>query len=147
MKSVTATWQSDHPYAQTLDVGGHEFTADEPKDDGGDDLGPSPYELLLWALGACTSMTLLMYARRKGWPLEGVSVRLSHDKVHAKDCEGCEERADAKVDVIHRDVVVRGNLGPEQQARLLEMASRCPVHRTLQGSPVVITHVEVEGER
>lgn len=147
MTSVTVTWQEDHAYTQTLRTSEHEFTADEPKEAGGDDLGPSPYELLLWALGACTSMTLLMYARRKGWPLEGVTVRLSHDRVHAKDCEDCEERGDARVDVIHRDVAVRGDLTPEQQARLLEIANRCPVHRTLQGSPVVITHLEAEAGR
>jgi putative redox protein len=107
----------------------HSIIADEPVPEG-DDLGPSPYELLLSALGACTSMTLLMYARRKGWPLEQVQIELTHDRVHADDCADCEDDG-SRIEVIRRQIVLIGALTEEQQARLHEIAERCPVHRTL----------------
>jgi putative redox protein len=115
----------------------HHFLADEPASYGGADKGPSPYELLLASLGACTSMTLRMYADRKEWPLEGVRVRLDHDRIHAKDCEICtdDEREGAdRIDHIDRKIEVLGELDGEQRERLLEIAERCPVHRTLEGT-------------
>jgi len=109
-------------------------SVDQP---GGDSLGPSPYELLLWALGSCTAMTLLMYARRKGWDLAEVSVHLTHDRVHAEDSQDAESEG-GKVELITRDISLRGDLSQEQQQRLMEIAGRCPVHKTLTGSPQVI---------
>ncbi len=120
----------DGPFRQRVRAGRHAWIADEPASVGGADSGPTPYDELLAALGTCTSMTLAMYARRKRWPLEGVEVRLRHDREHARDCEDCEEQ-DARIDVLSADLELRGPLDDEQRARLLEIAHRCPVHRTL----------------
>jgi putative redox protein len=117
-------------YTQTGRTGRHTFTLDEPVDAGGNDAGPSPYELLLLALGACTSMTLRMYAERKGLPLTRVRVRLTHRKIHAQDCLDCITK-EGKVDEIVREIELEGELTPEQRERLLEIAVRCPVNRTL----------------
>jgi putative redox protein len=117
-------------FAQTIDAGRHRLTADEPVRSGGTDTGPSPYDLLLAAIGSCTSMTLGLYARRKGWPLEAVIVRLSHGKVHAEDCESCETKP-AAIDRVEREIELVGALTDEQRTRLLEIADKCPVHRTL----------------
>jgi putative redox protein len=118
---------------QEIAAGPHTLYADEPADSGGDDSGPDPYELLLGALGACTSMTLTLYARRKRWPLEGVEVRLSHRRDYAQDCADCDQRA-TQIDVIERRITLRGELDESQRARLLEIAEKCPVHRTLTGT-------------
>jgi uncharacterized OsmC-like protein len=117
-------------FAQRVRAGAHELLADEPASAGGTDTGPNPYDLLLAALGACTSMTLGMYARRKQWPLQAVTVRLRHSRVHAEDCETCETKA-GLLDQIDREVELVGPLDDEQRSRLLDIASRCPVHRTL----------------
>jgi len=117
-------------FAQEITVGSHRLFSDEPKDLGGENAGPSPYELLAAALGACTSMTLGMYARRKQWPLASVMVRLRHSKIHADDCADCESN-EALLDRIDRDIELTGNLSEEQRAKLLEIADKCPVHRTL----------------
>lgn len=111
----------------------HTYVADEPLADGGDDLGGTPYEFLLGALGSCTNMTLFAYARHKGWDLRRVETHLSHDHDYAHDCTGCE-REGAFLDVIHRRVVLEGDLDTEQVARLREIARRCPVHKTLSRS-------------
>jgi putative redox protein len=117
-------------FAQRVRVGVHELLADEPTEVGGTDSGPNPYDLLLAALGACTSMTLGMYARRKQWPLQAVTVRLWHSRVHAADCESCETKV-GLLDVVDREVELMGPLDQEQRSRLLEIANKCPVHRTL----------------
>jgi len=126
------------PQGYTTDViaSGHRLTADEPIAVGGADKGPTPYDYLLAALGTCTAMTLRMYADRKKWPLMGVTVDLQHRKIHAKDCRECET-AKGYVDRIERAVGLRGDLTVDQQKRLLEIADRCPVHRTL-GSEINI---------
>jgi putative redox protein len=115
---------------QEILAGSHRLTGDEPVAAGGTDAGPSPYDFLLAALGCCTSMTVAMYARRKGWPLEEVTVWLRHAKIHASDCAECETR-EGLLDRIERDVRFTGSLTAEQRSRLLEIADRCPVHRTL----------------
>ena len=125
--------------AQRIQAGRHELRADEPVPSGGSDSGPDPYALLLAALGACTSMTLRMYADRKKWPLERVVVRLSQAKVHARDCAECEDHGDARVDRILREIELSGPLTPEQRNRLIEIAERCPVHRTLMGPKEITT--------
>lgn len=130
--------------AQEIAVGQHRLLADEPLEVGGTDLGPTPYDLLLAALGACTSMTVAMYARRKRWPLESVTVRMSHAKIHATDCEEAETRV-CMLDHVHRDVELGGPLSEEQRARLLDIASRCPVHRTLESEIVIETHLIAAG--
>ena len=117
-------------FAQEITVGKHRLSGDEPISDGGTDTGPNPYDLLLAALGSCTSMTVAMYARRKQWPLEAVSVRLRHSKIHAADCESCET-SEGLLDHIDRDLELVGPLSEEQRARLLAIANKCPVHRTL----------------
>ena len=117
-------------FKNQIDIGPHRLMADEPVAVGGTDQGPGPYELLCAALGACTSMTVSMYARRKGWPLASVRVQLRHGKVHAEDCAECESKK-GMVDVIERDIQLVGELSDEQRQRLLEMAGKCPVARTL----------------
>ena len=126
---------------QEIAAGPHTLYADEPADSGGDDSGPDPYELLLGALGACTSMTLTLYARRKRWPLEHVEVRLSHRRDYAQDCANCPDTV-AKIDIIERRITLRGALDEAQRARLLEIAEQCPVHRTLTGTIKVDDRLE-----
>jgi uncharacterized OsmC-like protein/alpha-beta hydrolase superfamily lysophospholipase len=116
--------------AQEILVGHHRLTADEPTEAGGSDLGPNPYDLLLAALGACTSMTLRLYADHKQWPLERTTVHLTHEKIHAADCADCETR-EGKIDAIEREIEIAGPLDAQQRQRLLEIAEKCPVHRTL----------------
>jgi uncharacterized OsmC-like protein len=118
-------------FAQEIHAGSHRLNSDEPAEAGGTDTGPSPYELLLAALGSCTSMTVALYARRKGWPLERVTVSLRHYKIHASDCAECETR-EGMLDRIERDIQFTGVLTTEQQSKLLEIANKCPVHRTLK---------------
>lgn len=127
-------------FAQLVHAGRHRLRADEPAAAGGDDSGPGPYDLLLAGLGACTSMTVRMYAAQKQWPLERVTVELRHDKVHAADCAECETR-EGRIDRIERVLTLEGNLDEAQRGRLLEIANRCPVHRTLHAEVWIPTRL------
>ena len=118
-------------FVQHVTAGTHHLIADEPAAAGGSDRGPDPYSLLLAALGSCTSMTIGMYARRKRWPLENVTVWLRHKRKHVADGEDAAE-TERFLTVIEREIALDGPLSPEQRARLLEIAERCPVHRTLE---------------
>ena len=117
-------------FAQEIVIGPHRLVADEPTEVGGTDEGPTPYDLLLAALGSCTSMTVGVYARRKGWPLQDVAVRLRHSRIHATDCAECETK-EGKIDRVELDIELTGPLSNEQRSKLLEIAEKCPVHRTL----------------
>ena len=123
-------WGEGGGFAQQIAAGRHRLKGDEPNNAGGSDTGPSPYDFLLAALGSCTSMTVGMYARKKNWPLERVTVWLRHSKVYAADCAECET-GEGMLDRIERDLRFDGPLSAEQHARLLEIADKCPVHRTL----------------
>ena len=117
-------------FAQEVEIGPHELYADEPVSYGGTDTGPTPYDLLLAALGSCTSMTIGLYARKRSWPLENIIVSLRHSKIHATDCEECETK-EGKIDRIELDIQLTGSLTAEQREKLMEIAERCPVHQTL----------------
>ncbi len=140
---VVVTETGEGPFAQRITAGRHLLRADEPPSVGGRDGGPTPYDLLLAGLGACTSMTLRMYAGRKNWPLERVSVALRHEKIHAQDCADCET-VEGRVDRIEREITVTGALDAEQRQRLLEIADKCPVHRTLENEVKVVTALAAE---
>lgn len=137
---VTVEEASEGRYRQAVQAGAHNLVADEPRQVGGDDAGPDPYGYLLAALGACTSMTLRMYADRKDWPLEHVQVRLSHAKIHAVDCEDCETK-EGKIDKIQREIRVTGPLDDDQRSKLAEIADKCPVHRTLTSETKIRTRL------
>jgi uncharacterized OsmC-like protein len=117
-------------FKQEIVAGKHHLVADEPVNVGGGDAGPDPYDYLLAALGVCTSMTVGFFARRNKWPLENVTVSLWHSRIHARDCEECET-TDGMVDRIDVEVELTGSLSAEQHLKLMEVAARCPVHRTL----------------
>ncbi len=134
--------EHDHgAFAVTINTGRHHWLADEPSAVGGDDLGPNPYQMLCAALGACTVMTLHMYARHKKLPLEHVAVTLKHDKIHAEDCAECETRS-GQIDRIERSIRIEGDLDDAQRQRLLEIADKCPVHRTLHSEVRILTRLE-----
>lgn len=125
-------------FRQDVVAGGHSFVTDEPVAKGGEGAGPDPYDLLSAALGSCTSMTLGLYARRKQWPLESVTVHVTHENVARSDANG----AARNVDVFTREIELVGPLDDEQRARLLEIANKCPVHRTLSASSEISTRVK-----
>jgi len=138
-KRVTARTGAEGFFTE-LFANGHALVADEPLADGGTDRGPTPYDYLLVALGACTGMTVQMYARHKQWPLETALVRLTHRKIHAADCAACEE-ADGKIDRFERELELKGPLTLEQRQRLLEIAEKCPVHKTLNSEVDILTRL------
>ena len=127
--------------AQKIQIGKHELTSDEPSSLGGGNAGPTPYGYLLAALGACTAITLRMYARRKNWPLQDAMVTLRHSQAHGEDCENCEggDGNGRKVDRFEREILLKGNLDAGQRRRLLEIADKCPVHRTLAAQAEIRT--------
>jgi putative redox protein len=137
---VEVTEAAPGSLTQAVTVRGHHLMGDEPVEAGGADLGPTPYELLLAALGTCKSITVRLYAQRKGWPLKRVTVRLRHDKVHAQDCADCETR-EGKLDRIEVELELVGPLDAGQRARLQEIADRCPVHRTLTSEILIRTRL------
>jgi putative redox protein len=133
--------KTEETFTTEISTGTHSLTADEPESVGGNDFGPSPYELLLASLGACTGMTLRMYANRKKWDLKSVKVHLSHKKDYIEACEECvsDNAKKGKIDVFDRVIELEGNLDDKQKARLLNIADKCPVHRTLHGEVEVNT--------
>ncbi len=137
---VTVTETLEGLFTQNVVAGAHRLRADEPAAIGGNDSGFSPYDLLLAGLGACTSMTLRMYAGQKKWPLERVTVQLRHEKIHARDCAECETR-EGRIDRIERTIHLNGDLDEAQRARLMEIADKCPVHRTLHSEVRIETHM------
>jgi len=128
----------DKSLRTSINAGGHALTADEPVALGGEGSGPTPYELLAAGLATCTSMTLQMYARGKQWPLESVTTSVAHDRIHAADCADCETR-EGRVDRFARRIELAGALDQERRARLLAIADKCPVHRTLHAEVKVST--------
>lgn len=138
MAEVVVQERGTGAFTQDVVAGTHRLTADEPKDAGGDDAGPNPYDYLLAALGACTSMTIRMYVQRKGWALRRILVRLRHEKIHAKDCAECETKV-GMVDQIVREIALEGDLDAEQTAKVMEIADKCPVHRTLTSEIRIVT--------
>ena len=126
-------------FLQEVTSGKHHLRADEPVEVGGSDAAPGPYDYLLIALGVCTSMTVGLYARRKQIPLENITVSLSHSRIHAKDCEECETK-EGMLDRIETQIELSGPLTPEQRAKLMEIAEKCPVHRTLKSEINIRLH-------
>jgi putative redox protein len=143
-KTVVVRETGEGRFQQEVTVGMHRFLADEPLEAGGLDSGPGPYDLLLAGLGACTAMTLRLYAERKTLPLERVTVRLNHSRIHAADCADCETK-EGMLDRIERAITLRGTLDAEQRRRLLEIADKCPVHRTLTSEIDIRTVEQGEG--
>jgi len=135
---VVASLDFDDEFTTEMKVGNHYMTADEPISFGGNDFGPSPYEMVSAGLSACTAMTLQMYAKRKDWRIENVEVHTTYSKTHALDCEDCES-SNAKIDTFHREIKITGNFDDKQLERLLQIADKCPVHKTLHSETQVIT--------
>jgi putative redox protein len=138
---MTVTARSLKNLQVEIQTDGHSLLADETIRDGGEDMGPPPYDLLLSALAACKVMTVLLYARRKGWPVESVTATLSHNKIYARDCDDCESAPNARIDLIETEISFEGDLDETQIARLAEISARCPVHRTLTSETIIRTKV------
>jgi len=139
---VVASLDAEDDFTTRLKVGNHYMTADEPTSFGGNDFGPSPYELVSAGLSACTVMTIQMYAKRKGWQIDNVEVHTSYSKSHAQDCENCEDPT-AKIDTFNREIKLTGNLDEKQKARVMQIADKCPVHKSLHNKTQVITkHID-----
>ncbi|WP_411031934.1 alpha/beta fold hydrolase [Spongiimicrobium sp. 3-5] len=135
---VAASLDGDDGFTTQMKIGNHYVLADEPLEVGGNDFGPSPYELVSAGLSACTAMTIQMYAKRKGWPVDNVEVHTSYGKDHAADCEACELPS-AKIDTFNREIKLTGDLDEKQRQRIMQIADKCPVHRTLHSETQVIT--------
>jgi putative redox protein len=139
-RNVVVRETRNSKFQQTVSIGPHRMLADEPIAAGGEDTGPGPYDFVLAGLGACTSMTMHLYAERKSLPLERVTVTLKHSKIHADDCAECETKA-GMLDQIDRVIAMEGNLDAEQRGKLMEIADKCPVHRTLTSEIHIVTRV------
>jgi len=135
---VVASLDREDGFTTQMKVGNHYMIGDEPTDAGGNDFGPSPYELVSAGLSACTAMTVQMYAKRKGWQIDNIEVHTSYSRSHAADCEDCEAN-NTKIDTFHRDIKLTSNLDEKQRKRILEIADKCPVHKTLHSETQVIT--------
>lgn len=138
---MTVTARSLRNLQVQIEASNHQLLADEPITSGGDDKGPNPYDLLLSSLAACKVITVHMYAQRKQWPVETVTITMSHRKVAADECEDCETQGQAKVDIIDCEISFEGDLDEAQIKRLAEIADRCPVHRTLTSETKIRTAV------
>jgi uncharacterized OsmC-like protein len=143
MSRVIVVRSARSRYGQDISIGRHRLHADEPQSAGGDDAGPDPYELLMAALGACTSMTVRIYAERRRWPLESVHICVRHKKVHADDCENCEGE-ERLLDRLELEVSFFGALTAEQRHRLMDVAGKCPVHRTLSAPVQIVSRESAE---
>lgn len=143
---VMVAAQTEEGFLNRINANGHELIADEPERLGGTNLGPTPYDFLSTALGTCTAMTLNMYARRKELDISKVIVNVTHDKIHAEDCEHCSDESregkNGKIDKFHRSIIIEGDLTEEQRQRMLEIADLCPVHKTLSSESVIETELE-----
>lgn len=137
---VVASLDSGDGFSASMKVGNHYMMADEPEDFGGNDFGPSPYELVSAGLSACTAMTIQMYVKRKGWDLQNIEVHTSYSKSHAEDCQDCESPG-TKIDTFHRELKLSGSINEKQTKRILEIADKCPVHKTLYSETQVITRL------
>ncbi|MBT8315790.1 MAG: alpha/beta fold hydrolase [Maribacter sp.] len=137
---VVVSLDFDDGFTTEMKVGKHYMIADEPTSYGGNDFGPSPYDLVSAGLSACTAMTLQMYAKRKGWHINNVEVHSSYSKTHALDCEDCES-SNTKIDTFHRGIKINGDFDDKQRARLLQIANKCPVHKTLNSETQIITEL------
>jgi putative redox protein len=137
-RNVVVRETGNSKFQQTVSIGPHRLLADEPVAAGGEDTGPGPYDYLLAGLGACTSMTMRLYADRKALPLERVTVTLKHSRIHAEDCAECETKA-GMLDQIDRSIAMDGALDAEQRRKLMEIADKCPVHRTLTSEIRILT--------
>lgn len=135
---VVAGLEKEDAFTTSMKAGNHSFLADEPVSAGGKDYGPTPYQFLSSGLASCTSMTLQMYAKRKEWPLEDVETHVYHSREHREDCENCEEK-DSKIDTFRREIKLFGDLDEKQKQRLLEIADRCPVHKSLTSETQITT--------
>ncbi|MGE5597116.1 MAG: OsmC family protein [Hyphomicrobiales bacterium] len=146
MSKVIVQSLADYTHAMLVTTEGHGWISDEPRSDGGNDLGPTPYDLFIAAIGGCTAMTIQLYARRRGIPLEEVAVEVEHERSYGKDCDECvEKQRGAWIERLHRRIVVRGPLSETQRDELLDIARRCPVHRTLAAAPEIVDSIELVG--
>ncbi|WP_371815923.1 OsmC family protein [Flavobacterium sp. CS20] len=135
---VVASLDQNDDFTTEMALGSHRMQADELEEFGGHNLGPNPYEFVSGGLAACTAMTIQMYAKRKKWSVENVEVHINHNKDHCYDCKNVEDKT-SKIDIFERDIILKGNLDNKQRQRLLEIANKCPVHRTLHSDIVVKT--------
>lgn len=132
-KIIHAHLPKEEAFTTTVSAGKHHFVADEPESvEGGKDQGPDPYDYLLMSLGSCSVMTVKMYASRKGWEVDDIYMELRHNKQHAEDCKNCEDPK-SKIDVVEKELIVKGDLSDEQLDQMLDISKKCPVHRTLMG--------------